>query len=133
MTKTYDPTQPTTASNTPFPNGSLQNWGNAVRLRHPGGLTSWYFHIQPNGVTVKVGDTVQRGQPIANSGNIGRTSGPHLHFQVQADFDQLGPVGTDRFRRLRSAGGRRDGDFRQRQFELPVRRKRPPDTIARSA
>ena len=90
LTKTYDPSQPTTASNTPFPNGSLQNWGNAVRLRHPGGLTSWYFHIQPNGVTVKVGDTVQRGQPIANSGNIGRTSGPHLHFQVQADSTNWG-------------------------------------------
>jgi murein DD-endopeptidase MepM/ murein hydrolase activator NlpD len=36
-------------------------------------------------VIVKAGDTVQRGQPIANSGNIGRTSGPHLHFQIQAD------------------------------------------------
>jgi acyl carrier protein len=90
LTKTYDPTQPTTASNTPFPNGSLQNWGNAVRLRHPGGFTSWYFHIQPNGVIVKVGDKVQSGQPIANSGNIGRTSGPHLHFQVQADSTDWG-------------------------------------------
>lgn len=90
QTTTYNPNQPTTASNTPFAGGSLQNWGNAVRLRHPGGFTSWYFHIQPNGVLVNVGDTVQRGQPIALSGNTGRTSGPHLHFQVQADSTNWG-------------------------------------------
>ena len=90
LTETYDPNKATTPSNTPFPNGSLKNWGNAVRIRHSGGFTSWHFHIQPNGVIVKVGDTVQRGQPIANSGNIGRTSGPHLHFQVQADSTNWG-------------------------------------------
>ncbi|MBM3647145.1 MAG: M23 family metallopeptidase [Alphaproteobacteria bacterium] len=90
QTTSYDPTKPTTASNTPFPNGSLQNWGNAVRLRHVGGFTSWYFHLQTNGVLVRVGDTVQRGQPIATSGNTGRTSGPHLHFQVQADSTDWG-------------------------------------------
>jgi murein DD-endopeptidase MepM/ murein hydrolase activator NlpD len=90
QTANYDPTKPTTPANTPFPNGSLQNWGNAVRIRHPGGFASWYFHIQTNGVLVKVGDTVQRGQPIAISGNTGRTSGPHLHFQVQGDSANWG-------------------------------------------
>jgi murein DD-endopeptidase MepM/ murein hydrolase activator NlpD len=70
--------------------GSLQNWDNAVRPRRPGGFTGWYFHIQPNGVIVKAGDTVQRGRPVANSGNIGRTSGPHLHFQVQDDSTNWG-------------------------------------------
>lgn len=90
LTATYDPTKPTTPSNTPFPNGSLQNWGNAVRIRHLGGFTSWYFHIQPNGVLVNIGDTVQAGQPIAISGNTGRSSQPHLHFQVQADSTDWG-------------------------------------------
>jgi hypothetical protein len=90
LTATYDPSKPTTSSNTPFPNGSLQNWGNAVRIRHAGGFTSWYFHLQANGVLVNVGDTVQRGQPIAISGNTGRSSGPHLHFQVQADSTNWG-------------------------------------------
>ena len=51
----------------PFPDGSLQNWGNAVRLRHAGGFTSWYFHIQANGVLVNVGDEVTQGQAIARS------------------------------------------------------------------
>lgn len=90
QTTTYNPNAPTTASNTPFPAGSLQNWGNAVRIRHFGGMTSWYFHIQPNGVIVNVGDTVERGQPIATSDNTGRTTGPHLHFQIQADSTNWG-------------------------------------------
>ncbi len=90
LTKNYNPSQPTTAANTPFPAGSLQNWGNAVRIRHSGPFTSWYFHIQTNGVIVKAGDKVQRGQPIATSDNTGRTGGPHLHFQVQADSTNWG-------------------------------------------
>ena len=85
LTATYNPNQPTGPGNMPFPNGSRQNWGNAVRLRHAGGFTSWYFHIQANGVLVNVGDVVTQGQVIAISGNTGRTSGPHMHFQVQAD------------------------------------------------
>ena len=90
LTATYDETQPTTPTNKPFTNGTLDNWGNALRIRHAGGFTSWYFHIQPNGVLVNVGDTVQRGQPIALSGNTGRSTEPHLHFQVQADSKEWG-------------------------------------------
>ncbi len=85
LTATYNPNVANGPGNMPFPNGSLQNWGNAVRLRHAGGFTSWYFHIQANGVLVNVGDEVAQGQAIARSGNTGRSSGPHLHFQVQAD------------------------------------------------
>lgn len=90
LTANFNPSAPTGPGNTPFPDGSLQNWGNAVRLRHAGGFTSWYFHIQTNGVLVKAGDTVTQGQAIALSDNTGRSSGPHLHFQVQADSTDWG-------------------------------------------
>jgi hypothetical protein len=90
LTATYNPNAPTGPGNQPFPPGSLQNWGNAVRLRHTGGFTSWYFHIQTNGVLVNVGDEVTQGQVIARSGNTGRSSGAHLHFQVQADSANWG-------------------------------------------
>lgn len=92
---TFNPNAPTGPGNQPFAGGSLQNWGNAVRIRHRGGLTSWYFHIQQNGVLVNVGDTVTTGQAIATSGGTGRSSGPHLHFQVQAnsaDWGQSVPI-----------------------------------------
>lgn len=90
QTANFNPSAPVSPTNQPFPNGSLQNWGNAVRIRHDGGFTSWYFHIKPNSVLVKAGDKVQAGQPIALSDNTGRTTGPHLHFQVQADSTDWG-------------------------------------------
>ena len=91
LTATYNEKLPTGPGNTPFPFNSPQNWGNAVRLRHAGGFTSWYFHIQANGVLVNVGDQVTQGQAIARSGNTGRSTAPHLHFQVQADSADWGP------------------------------------------
>jgi murein DD-endopeptidase MepM/ murein hydrolase activator NlpD len=87
VNRNFDPS-PSAAGNpgnVPFPRNDLGNWGNAARIRHPGGFTSWYFHIQQNSFLVNVGDTVTQGQAIALSGNTGRSSAPHLHFQVQAD------------------------------------------------
>lgn len=72
-------------SSTTVPADSRDYWGNVVRLRHAGGFTSWYFHLKTDEVRVNVGDQVAQGDVIALSGNTGRSSGPHLHFQVQAD------------------------------------------------
>jgi murein DD-endopeptidase MepM/ murein hydrolase activator NlpD len=72
-------------TNQPFPAGALTNWGNAVRIAHQDGTFSWYFHIKTNRVFVEVGDQVVRGQVIAEANNTGRSSGPHLHYQVQGD------------------------------------------------
>jgi murein DD-endopeptidase MepM/ murein hydrolase activator NlpD len=60
-------------------------WGNGVRIEHEDGTTGWYFHLQKGRVRVEVGEVVERGQPIARSGNSGRSTAPHLHFQVQKD------------------------------------------------
>ncbi|MDR7252692.1 murein DD-endopeptidase MepM/ murein hydrolase activator NlpD [Nocardioides sp. BE266] len=77
-------------SSTTVPADSRDYWGNVVRLRHAGGFTSWYFHLKPNEVRVNVGDVVAQGDVLALSGNTGRSSGPHLHFQVQADSTDWG-------------------------------------------
>ncbi len=90
QTTRFNPNAAEGPGNRPFPAGNLDNWGNAVRIRHPGGLTSWYFHLAPNSVIVNQNQAVERGQVIAQAGLTGRTSGPHIHFQVQADSNDWG-------------------------------------------
>jgi murein DD-endopeptidase MepM/ murein hydrolase activator NlpD len=57
------------------------SYGNMVEIDHGNGLTSRYAHCSRR--FVKAGDIVLRGQKIAESGNSGRSSGPHLHFEVR--------------------------------------------------
>ena len=56
---------------------------NIVRILHEDGTFSLYAHLNWNSIRVKPGDRVRAGQYIADSGNTGYSSGPHLHFSVQ--------------------------------------------------
>jgi murein DD-endopeptidase MepM/ murein hydrolase activator NlpD len=55
---------------------------NLVRILHDDGTYAEYAHLNWNSIRVKPGDVVSRGQYIADSGNTGFSSGPHLHFAV---------------------------------------------------
>ena len=48
--------------------------------------TTWYLHLQKGSALVQPGDEVVQGQPIAKLGNVGYSSGPHLHFHVYSEF-----------------------------------------------
>ncbi len=58
-------------------------YGNIVELKHPDGTLTLYAHTSR--VLVSKGDTVKRGDVIAEVGSTGRSTGPHLHFEVQPD------------------------------------------------
>ena len=58
-------------------------YGNIVELRHHDGSVTLYAHA--NSVYVSKGQTVNKGQAIAQVGTTGRSTGPHLHFEVQLD------------------------------------------------
>ncbi len=55
---------------------------NIVKILHDDGTYALYAHLNWNSIRVKPGDSVQRGEYIADSGNTGFSSGPHLHFAV---------------------------------------------------
>jgi hypothetical protein len=62
------------------PNG----YGNHIRISHGDGLVSLYGHMDAHHYTsLEVGDEVKAGQFIGYSGNTGRSTGPHLHFEVR--------------------------------------------------
>jgi len=57
-------------------------FNNYILVYHPDGTFAEYTHIKKNGSKVKSGDTIETGQHIGYSGNIGWSTGPHLHFIV---------------------------------------------------
>jgi murein DD-endopeptidase MepM/ murein hydrolase activator NlpD len=58
-------------------------YGNMVELDHGNGLVTRYAHNSK--VLVKAGDLIRRGQVISLVGTTGRSTGPHLHFEVLVD------------------------------------------------
>lgn len=56
---------------------------NVVRILHDDGTFAVYAHLNWNSIRVKPGERVRTGQYIADSGNTGFSTGPHLHFAVQ--------------------------------------------------
>lgn len=64
--------------------------GNSVIINHGNGEFSFYAHMIPGTVAVKLGDQVQAGTLLGQVGNSGSSSGPHLHFHVMRVFPTLG-------------------------------------------
>lgn len=56
--------------------------GNHVIIEHPNGEYSYYMHLKPESIKVKIGEGVSRAQHIASLGHSGNSSEPHLHFQL---------------------------------------------------
>jgi murein DD-endopeptidase len=67
--------------------------GKYINIRHNGSLSTRYLHLSR--VLVKKGERVHRGQKIALSGNTGRTTGPHLHFELHIDGRPVNPLTAD--------------------------------------
>lgn len=70
--------------------GSYGGYGNVVVLNHGNSLYTVYGHNSQ--LLVQAGQSVYRGQPISLVGSTGRSTGPHLHFEVHYNQQYLNPV-----------------------------------------
>ena len=70
--------------------GWHHGYGRLVSLRHRFGIVTRYGHLAE--VNVKVGQKVQRGDIVGYVGSTGRTTGPHLHYEIQLGSRPLNPV-----------------------------------------
>lgn len=69
--------------------GRKGGYGKLVEIRHANGLTTRYAHL--SGFAVAAGDKVSAGQHIGAMGSTGRSTGPHLHFEVRQGGKPLNP------------------------------------------
>ncbi len=77
--------------------GERAGYGQMVEINHGNGLATRYCHNEK--ILVKQGDMVSKGQDLALMGSTGRSTGPHLHFEVLKNGTQVDPlrfIGEDR-------------------------------------
>jgi hypothetical protein len=79
------------ASGTVTEAGIRGKYGRMVIIDHGDGLTTLYAHVRK--LMVRVGDRVERGDPIAEVGRSGNATGSHLHFEVHRNSRPVDPIG----------------------------------------
>jgi murein DD-endopeptidase MepM/ murein hydrolase activator NlpD len=70
--------------------GVRGGYGNTIVIDHGFGLQTHYAHLSR--IRVRIGDHVQRGDVIAEVGSTGRSTGPHLHYEVRRNGQPLNPI-----------------------------------------
>lgn len=64
--------------------------GTLVRIDHGGGLETWYAHLSTTDLAT--GDSLEAGEPVGLVGDLGNTTGPHLHFEVRIEGTPYDPA-----------------------------------------
>lgn len=70
--------------------GWMTNYGKTIVIRHENDYSTLYAHC--NSIFVKKGDEVAKGTPVGTVGDTGRTTGPHLHFEIRAGKSPVDPL-----------------------------------------
>ena len=65
-------------------------YGNMVEIDHGNGITTRYAHL--SAILVNIGDKIVTGEAIARSGSTGRSTGPHLHYEVRLNGEAVDPM-----------------------------------------
>ncbi len=89
--------------------------GKYIEIKHDGRYLTRYMHLSR--ITVKRGQTIKRGERIALSGNTGRSTGPHLHYEIHIKGRAVNPI-TAKIPMLASIPKSKFKFFKQRVAEL---------------
>jgi murein DD-endopeptidase MepM/ murein hydrolase activator NlpD len=87
-----------TAAGTVIEAGTNGGYGRMVEIDHGSGITTRYAHL--SSITVSEGEKIASGQVIGAVGSTGRSTGPHLHYEVRIDDDAADPLRFLRAKRL---------------------------------
>lgn len=70
--------------------GVQRGYGNVVKIRHEFGVSTVYGHLSK--IRVNKGQNISQGDRIADSGNTGRSTGPHLHYEIRVGGKPVDPM-----------------------------------------
>lgn len=84
------PVRAMTGGEVVYAGNELRGFGNLVLIRHPGGLTTAYAHLDR--IAVQRGDRISRGQAIATVGSTGGVDPAQLHFEIRKGRKAIDPV-----------------------------------------
>ena len=71
------------------------SFGNYIRIRHPNGYQTAYAHLNGFARGIRAGSRVTQGQIIGYVGTTGRSTGPHLHYEVHLNGNPVNPMTLD--------------------------------------
>ncbi len=101
--------------------------GKYVEIRHGGNYATRYLHLSR--ILVRRGQSVSRGQRIALSGNTGRSTGPHLHFELHVNNRPVNPLKAA-IPLQASVPQKKINQFKERAVELIALMEHPAKNLA---
>jgi murein DD-endopeptidase MepM/ murein hydrolase activator NlpD len=90
LVQAYGSTIKATAAGKVIHAGPMGGYGNMVEIDHGAGLTTRYGHMSE--ILVEEGQQVQAGAALGRLGSTGRSTGPHLHYEVRVDGEPVDPT-----------------------------------------
>jgi len=97
-----------------------KSYGNYIRIRHANGFSTAYAHLHSINNELQEGSKVNRGQKIAKVGSTGRSTGPHLHFEIIHNGTFIDPL-FDRLKSKRAEGRYTESSAWLESNHLPIR------------
>ncbi|MGI9450422.1 MAG: M23 family metallopeptidase [Geminicoccaceae bacterium] len=75
--------------------GAQGGYGNLVKIRHSSDIETVYAHLSEFAPGLGPGTRVRKGEVIGYVGSTGRSTGPHLHYEMYFEGERIDPLGSE--------------------------------------